>query len=68
MVFLSDNYRRYNGTRAYAQSKLANILHAKEIAKQLKVGMRNKITLNFIVILFSSLVRGFTNQCHKDTN
>lgn len=27
----------YNGTRAYAQSKLANILHAKEIARQLKV-------------------------------
>ncbi|CAL0320010.1 unnamed protein product [Lupinus luteus] len=28
--------RNYNGTRAYAQSKLANILHAKEIARQLK--------------------------------
>ncbi|KAL4326558.1 hypothetical protein AHAS_Ahas13G0012100 [Arachis hypogaea] len=27
----------YNGTRAYARSKLANILHAKEIARQLKV-------------------------------
>ncbi|OIV96955.1 hypothetical protein TanjilG_00537 [Lupinus angustifolius] len=26
----------FNGTRAYAQSKLANILHAKEIARQLK--------------------------------
>lgn len=28
---------RYNGTRAYAQSKLANILHAKELSRQLKV-------------------------------
>ncbi|XP_019415998.1 PREDICTED: short-chain dehydrogenase TIC 32, chloroplastic-like [Lupinus angustifolius] len=28
--------RNFNGTRAYAQSKLANILHAKEIARQLK--------------------------------
>ncbi|THG21947.1 hypothetical protein TEA_004639 [Camellia sinensis var. sinensis] len=26
----------YNGTRAYAQSKLANILHAKEMARHLK--------------------------------
>ncbi|KAH1254971.1 Short-chain dehydrogenase TIC 32, chloroplastic [Glycine max] len=47
MVFLSDNYRRYNGTRAYAQSKLANILHAKEIAKQLKA--RNaRVTINAV--------------------
>ncbi|KAL0356201.1 UNVERIFIED_CONTAM: Short-chain dehydrogenase, chloroplastic [Sesamum radiatum] len=28
--------KSYNGTRAYAQSKLANILHAKELARQLK--------------------------------
>ncbi|KAH7550499.1 hypothetical protein JRO89_XS13G0203700 [Xanthoceras sorbifolium] len=26
----------YNGTKAYAQSKLANILHAKEVSRQLK--------------------------------
>ncbi|KAE8722429.1 putative Kinetochore protein spc25 [Hibiscus syriacus] len=31
------NPNNYNGTRAYAQSKVANILHAKEIARQLKV-------------------------------
>ncbi|WRX17687.1 Short-chain dehydrogenase/reductase SDR - like 10 [Theobroma cacao] len=31
------NPKKYNGTRAYAQSKLANILHAKEIARQLKL-------------------------------
>ncbi|KAG2399194.1 Short-chain dehydrogenase TIC 32 [Vigna angularis] len=37
--------KKYNGTRAYAQSKLANILHAKEIAKQLKA--RNaRVTIN----------------------
>ncbi|CAN4088087.1 unnamed protein product [Withania somnifera] len=29
--------KHYNGTRAYAQSKLANILHAKELSRQLKV-------------------------------
>lgn len=28
---------RYNATLAYAQSKLACILHAKEVARQLKV-------------------------------
>ncbi|KAF8376720.1 hypothetical protein HHK36_029591 [Tetracentron sinense] len=30
------NPEKYNGTCAYAQSKLANILHAKEMARQLK--------------------------------
>ncbi|RXH96194.1 hypothetical protein DVH24_008698 [Malus domestica] len=30
------NPNNYNGTKAYAQSKLANILHAKELARQLK--------------------------------
>ncbi|KAF3629044.1 putative notchless protein -like protein [Capsicum annuum] len=30
------NPKSYNGTRAYAQSKLANILHAKELSRQLK--------------------------------
>ncbi|ERN02651.1 hypothetical protein AMTR_s00085p00054430 [Amborella trichopoda] len=30
------NPKIYNGTRAYAQSKLANILHTKEIARKLK--------------------------------
>ncbi|GER56801.1 NAD(P)-binding Rossmann-fold superfamily protein [Striga asiatica] len=28
--------KSYNGTRAYAQSKVANILHAKELSRQLR--------------------------------
>ncbi|XP_004502118.1 short-chain dehydrogenase TIC 32 B, chloroplastic-like isoform X2 [Cicer arietinum] len=41
------NGKNYNGTRTYAQSKLANILHAKEIARQLKV--RNaRVTINAV--------------------
>ncbi|KAL6973184.1 NADP-retinol dehydrogenase [Sarracenia purpurea var. burkii] len=39
------NPKSYNGTRAYAQSKLANVLHSKEIARQLKA--RNaRVTIN----------------------
>ncbi|KAM7479874.1 hypothetical protein LguiA_028087 [Lonicera macranthoides] len=37
----------YNGTRAYAQSKLANILHAKELARQLKAKKAN-VTINAV--------------------
>ncbi|GAA0185875.1 hypothetical protein Leryth_022182 [Lithospermum erythrorhizon] len=37
----------YNGTRAYAQSKLAIILHAKELAKQLKARNAN-VTINAV--------------------
>ncbi|KAL5544084.1 hypothetical protein UlMin_007868 [Ulmus minor] len=41
------NPKNYNGTRAYAQSKLASILHAKELARQLKA--RNaRVTINAI--------------------
>ncbi|XP_039045353.1 short-chain dehydrogenase TIC 32 A, chloroplastic-like [Hibiscus syriacus] len=41
------NPNKYNATRAYAQSKLANILHAKEISRQLKA--RNaKVTINAV--------------------
>ncbi|KAK1564736.1 hypothetical protein Q3G72_010292 [Acer saccharum] len=36
----------YNGTRAYAQSKLASILHAKEISKQLKVVFRLSVEIS----------------------
>jgi NAD(P)-dependent dehydrogenase (short-subunit alcohol dehydrogenase family) len=32
---LSFERRRYDGWRAYAQSKLANVLHARELARQL---------------------------------
>uniref|UniRef100_A0A803P966 Uncharacterized protein n=1 Tax=Cannabis sativa TaxID=3483 RepID=A0A803P966_CANSA len=39
--------KSYNGTRAYSQSKLASILHAKEIARQLKT--RNaRVTINAV--------------------
>ncbi|KAF3437481.1 hypothetical protein FNV43_RR20234 [Rhamnella rubrinervis] len=41
------NPKNYNGTRAYAQSKLANILHAKELSRQLKA--RNaRVTINAV--------------------
>ncbi|MED6211171.1 hypothetical protein PIB30_071162 [Stylosanthes scabra] len=49
----------YNGTRAYAQSKLANILHAKEIARQLKA--RNaRVTINAVHpgIVKTGIIRG----------
>ncbi|KAK4749657.1 hypothetical protein SAY87_027106 [Trapa incisa] len=39
--------KSYNGTRAYSQSKLATILHAKELARQLKV--RNaRVSINAV--------------------
>ncbi|KAK9108149.1 hypothetical protein Syun_024160 [Stephania yunnanensis] len=41
------NPKRYHGTRAYAQSKLANILHAKEIARKLK-SKNAKVTINTV--------------------
>ncbi|XWS50909.1 hypothetical protein CRYUN_Cryun12cG0131200 [Craigia yunnanensis] len=41
------NPKNYNGTRAYAQSKLANILHAKEIATHLKA-KNAKVTINAV--------------------
>ncbi|OAY47819.1 short-chain dehydrogenase TIC 32 B, chloroplastic [Manihot esculenta] len=44
---INPNPKNYNGTRAYAQSKLANILHAKEMARQLKA--RNaRVTINAV--------------------
>ncbi|XP_051123398.1 short-chain dehydrogenase TIC 32, chloroplastic isoform X2 [Andrographis paniculata] len=39
--------KSYHGTRAYAQSKLANILHAKELARQLKARKAN-VTINAV--------------------
>ncbi|WCJ36110.1 NAD(P)-binding Rossmann-fold superfamily protein [Euphorbia peplus] len=41
------NPTKYNGTCAYARSKLATILHAKEIAKQLKE-KNAKVTINAV--------------------
>lgn len=43
----------YNSTRAYAQSKLANILHAKEMARQLKVENQSSISLYMYQVFFS---------------
>ncbi|KAI0523166.1 hypothetical protein KFK09_005558 [Dendrobium nobile] len=39
--------KSYNGTRAYALSKLANIMHAKEMARQLKERNAN-VTINSV--------------------
>ncbi|XP_020267824.1 short-chain dehydrogenase TIC 32, chloroplastic [Asparagus officinalis] len=41
------NPKEYNGTLVYAQSKLANILHAKEIARQLRE-RKVKVTANAV--------------------
>ncbi|KAI3464124.1 hypothetical protein Pfo_020787 [Paulownia fortunei] len=41
------NPKSYNGTYAYAQSKLANIMHAKELARQLKARKSN-VTINAV--------------------
>lgn len=50
---------RFNGTRAYAISKLANILHAKELASQLKIINAN-VTANAIHpgIVRTAITRG----------
>ncbi|PWA92438.1 NAD(P)-binding Rossmann-fold superfamily protein [Artemisia annua] len=39
--------KHYNATRAYAQSKLANIMHTKELAKQMKAIDAN-VTINAV--------------------
>ncbi|KAL1568246.1 NADP-retinol dehydrogenase [Salvia divinorum] len=41
------NPKSYNGTKAYAQSKLANILHAKELSRQLKAKKAN-VSINAV--------------------
>ncbi|XP_057988529.1 short-chain dehydrogenase TIC 32 B, chloroplastic [Hevea brasiliensis] len=41
------NPKNYSGTLAYAQSKLANILHSKEMARQLK-GRNARVTINAV--------------------
>ncbi|KAK9117227.1 hypothetical protein Sjap_016174 [Stephania japonica] len=64
------NPKRYHGTRAYAQSKLANILHAKEIARKLKA--RNaKVTINTVHpgIVKTGIIKGhkaFTGMSYKN--
>ncbi|CAI0447525.1 unnamed protein product [Linum tenue] len=47
MLNPTNSSSSYNGTRAYAQTKLAAILHAKELSRQLKA--RNaKVTVNAV--------------------
>lgn len=58
---LNNKKCSYNGTRAYAQSKLAMILHAKEMARQLKA--RNaRVTINAI---HPGIVRTGIIRAHK---
>ncbi|KAF3968615.1 hypothetical protein ACB098_04G134900 [Castanea mollissima] len=55
------NPKNYNGTRAYAQSKLANILHAKEMARQLQA--RNaRVTINAV---HPGIVKTGITRAHK---
>ncbi|KAG8378809.1 hypothetical protein BUALT_Bualt07G0023500 [Buddleja alternifolia] len=71
------NPKRYNGTRAYAQSKLANILHAKELARQLKARKAN-VTINAVhpgigaattcYVAISPQVAGMSGKYFADCN
>lgn len=49
-IFIFNDKCSYHGTRAYAQSKLAKILHTKELARQLKV--RETLPQNFCLHTF----------------
>ncbi|XP_031286320.1 short-chain dehydrogenase TIC 32, chloroplastic isoform X3 [Pistacia vera] len=61
------NPKNYNGTRAYAQSKLANILHVKELSRQLQ--SRNaRVSINAVHpgIVKTGIIRahkGFITGC-----
>lgn len=44
---MHNTKREYDGTRAYAASKLANVLHTKELARRLKK-MEAKVTVNCV--------------------
>ncbi|OAY83155.1 Short-chain dehydrogenase TIC 32, chloroplastic [Ananas comosus] len=56
------NILMYNATTAYAQSKLANIMHAKEIARQLK----GASTTCYVAL--SSQVQGISGKYFVDCN
>ncbi|KAL8140822.1 hypothetical protein V2J09_006843 [Rumex salicifolius] len=59
------NPTNYNGTRAYAQSKLAGILHAKQLATQLKA--RNaRVIINAVHpgILLKTASQGAATTCY----
>ncbi|CAI8609883.1 unnamed protein product [Vicia faba] len=55
------NGKNYNGTRAYAQSKLAMILHVKEMARQLKA-KNARVTINAV---HPGIVRTEIIRAHK---
>ncbi|KAL3619519.1 hypothetical protein CASFOL_037089 [Castilleja foliolosa] len=44
---ITKNKREYDGTRAYALSKLANVLHTKELARRLRE-MEANVTVNCV--------------------
>ncbi|GER53182.1 NAD(P)-binding Rossmann-fold superfamily protein [Striga asiatica] len=56
------NPKVYNGTYAYAQSKLANILHAKELARKLKARTAN-VSINAVHpgIIKTGIIRDHTS-------
>ncbi|KAG6384782.1 hypothetical protein SASPL_153600 [Salvia splendens] len=56
------NPKSYNGTKAYAQSKLANILHAKELSRQLK----GAATTCYVAL--SPQVEGMSGKYFADCN
>ncbi|KAH9720374.1 NAD(P)-binding Rossmann-fold superfamily protein [Citrus sinensis] len=59
------NPKNYNGTCAYAQSKLATIMHAKEMSRQLKA--RNaRVTINVVHpgIVKTGIIRGASTTCY----
>ncbi|THU64430.1 hypothetical protein C4D60_Mb01t26370 [Musa balbisiana] len=47
MTFATNYLGNFNGTQAYAQSKLANIMHAKELARRLR-GRNAMVTINAV--------------------
>ncbi|CAL9192063.1 unnamed protein product [Musa hybrid cultivar] len=47
MTFATNYLGNFNGTQAYAQSKLANIMHAKELARRLR-GRNARVTINAV--------------------
>ncbi|KAL3817889.1 hypothetical protein ACJIZ3_003794 [Penstemon smallii] len=47
LSLITNNKSQYDGTRAYALSKLANVLHTKELAHRLKE-MKANVTVNCV--------------------
>ncbi|KAK4489025.1 hypothetical protein RD792_004817 [Penstemon davidsonii] len=56
------NPKSYNGTQAYAQSKVANILHAKELSRQLK----GAATTCYVAL--SQMMTGLSGKYFADCN